>query len=269
MKTNTQTPRQYRAVFLDWDDTVGDWNNAAVRAQKVIYDEHLFASFAPDFAEWLHAYQTHNTELWNDYAAGKISREFLHIDQFMQPICRFLDKGGWLTVNGVRIIGDEQQEMNERVLRPFCQELGDEYIRLTNEFFSLREGAEELVEYLSKKYPLTIVSNGYVETQYLKLEKSGLKECFAHTIYSEEVGVAKPDARIIDIAIERNSAHLKDLKKEEVVLIGDSYSSDILGAKAAGIDSIWWLRPGCQATAEEEKDATFIVTDIGQIKAIL
>ncbi|MBQ1875033.1 MAG: YjjG family noncanonical pyrimidine nucleotidase [Paludibacteraceae bacterium] len=252
--------KHYRAIFLDWDDTIGDWAGSAEQAQRFLYEQEirpLFAAWStaiPSFDDYLAYYRAHNIWLWEEYSAGHITREYLHTDQFLTPICHYLG------------ISSEQADEG---LRQLSTRLGDEYIRLTMAASRLTEDAAEVVHYLAAKYPLTIVSNGYVEMQYHKLEQSGLKECFRHLVFSEEVGAMKPDPRIMEVALARNQRELPDLKASEVVMIGDSYSSDIAGAQAAGIDTIWWLREGTQATDEQRRSATYIISSLRDVMTIL
>ncbi|MBR5764134.1 MAG: HAD-IA family hydrolase, partial [Bacteroidaceae bacterium] len=128
----------------------------------------------------------------------------------------------------------------------------------TNKYFSVLPGAAEVVRALAKKYPLTILSNGFKEVQYYKFAHSGLQDCFAHTIISEEVGINKPQPEIFRIALDLNG-----VTADEAVMIGDSYSSDIAGAKAAGIDQIW-LHKG-----ETDETATYIVPELKDVLTIL
>ena len=136
--------------------------------------------------------------------------------------------------------------------------MGAEFLRLTNEYFSVLPGTPEVVRALAKKYPLTIISNGFKEVQYYKFAHAGLTDCFSHTIISEEVGINKPQPEIFRIALEKNG-----VAAEEAVMIGDSYSSDIEGAKAAGIDQIW-LHEG-----ETDQTATYIVPRLEDVLPIL
>jgi HAD superfamily hydrolase (TIGR01509 family) len=132
------------------------------------------------------------------------------------------------------------------------------------------EGAEELVRYLAKKYPLTVVTNGFVEVQYEKFDKSGLRDCFAHIVLSEEVGCQKPNPRIFEEALRMNG-----LQAEEVVMIGDSWNSDIQGAINAGIDQIWVngrVKSGNEKVVGpngEEQTATYVVQSLSEIMTIL
>ena len=124
------------------------------------------------------------------------------------------------------------------------------------------DGAEELVRYLAEKYPLTIVTNGFVEVQYEKFDKSGLRDCFAHIVLSEEVGCQKPNQRIFEEALRRNG-----LAAAEVIMIGDSWNSDIQGAINACIDQIWvkW-NPG---QSDPDKTATCEVSNLREIMELL
>ena len=138
---------------------------------------------------------------------------------------------------------------------------------MTTARFSLLEGAEELVRYLAAKYPLTVVTNGLVEVQYEKFDKSGLRDCFSHIVLSEEVGCQKPNPKIFEEALRLNS-----LQAEDVVMIGDSWSSDIQGAINAGIDQIWIRKSKEQGAKNQdttEKTATYIVHSLSEVMEIL
>lgn len=248
----TKSYIKYRAVFIDWDDTLGDWASSAERAQRTLWERHNLSEWCRSFEEWLPFYRAHNDDLWAAYSRNEITRDYLHVDQFLYPICHYL---GLST------------ESAPRCLRDLAKRMGDEYIELTNEYFCLVEGAAEMVRYLADKYPVTIVSNGYCETQYLKLRKSGLEPYVRYTVFSEEAGVMKPDPRIFEIAIARHADLLPNLKPEEVIMIGDGYGSDITGARAAGIDTIWFLRH--EESPERMAEATYTVTNLAQVKDIL
>ena len=97
--------------------------------------------------------------------------------------------------------------------------------------------------------------------QYYKFDHSGLAKYFTHTLISEEVGINKPQPGIFHIALQRNG-----ITADEAVMVGDSYSSDIAGAKAAGIDQIWVKDDGLPVTGET---ATYIVPQLTDILNLL
>ena len=212
-----------KAVFIDWDDTLGDWGTAARLAQEDVYQQFKIAEWGVPFEDWYEAYHTHNAELWHLYGHGQIDRPFLMMDRFLHPIC------------AVKGIAKEDGE----AFKPLAMEMSALFLAQTNAHFRLLPDAREVVEYLAGKYALTVVSNGFAEVQHYKLEKSGLLPYFRHVVLSEEVGALKPGARIFEVAMEMNRRELPNLEKEEVVMVGDSWGSDIEGARNAGIDAVW------------------------------
>ena len=219
---------------MDWDDTIGDWSNAAWKALQDVYEQYHLNELYDTVAEFFNTYEPYNLELWGKYGRGEVTKEQLHFERFYHPLMVNL-----------------YPEFRGRSKAELAHEIGDTFLTLTNKYFSVLPGAAEVVRKLAEKYPLTIVSNGFKEVQYYKFAHSGLADCFAHTIISEEVGINKPQPEIFRIALEMNG-----VTADEAVMIGDSYTSDIAGAKAAGIDQIW-LHDG--PTSET---ATYIVPRI-------
>ena len=230
--------KPYKAIFLDCDDTIGDWTTAEHKALQDIYVHYHLNRLYPTFEDYLNAYKPYNLELWGMYGRGEVTKERLHLQRFLKPI--------------------EGLPLTEEVLRDMAHEIGAEFLRLTNKYFCLIPEAQTVVKYLASKYPLTIISNGFKEVQYYKFEHSGLAPFLTHTLISEEVGINKPQPGIFEIALQRNG-----ITAQEAVMIGDSYSSDIAGAKAAGIDQIW-IHEG-----ETDETATYIVPKITEIMHLL
>ena len=236
--------KKYKAILLDWDDTIGDWTKAEHLALQDIYTTYHLDQLYPTFADYKAAYTPYNLELWGKYGRGEVTKEFLHLERFLRPLLK-----------------DSESE-RKAGLEQLAHEIGEEFLRLTNKYFSVLPDADLVIRYLASKYPLTIVSNGFKEVQYYKFEHSGLQDCLTYTIISEEVGINKPQPEIFRIALERNG-----VTADEAIMIGDSYSSDIAGAKAAGIDQIWLRKEGTKESENEE--ATYIVSKLTDIMTIL
>ena len=228
----------YKVLFLDWDDTIGDWTGAEHKALHDIYAHYQLEALYPTFEDYLNAYKPYNLELWTLYGRGEVTKEKLHFERFYRPI--------------------ERLEFSAERKAEMAHEMGAEFLRLTNKYFSVLPGADGVVRELAKRYPLTIISNGFKEVQYYKFAHSGLADCFAHTIISEEVGINKPQPEIFRIALQMNG-----VTADEAVMIGDSYSSDIQGAKNAGIDQIW-LHEGAT-----DETATYIVLELKDVLKLL
>ena len=247
--------RRYQAIFIDWDDTIGDWSSAAYRAQQELYRKYRLQEFCPSFDSWFALYHEHNNLLWEQYGRSEITKDFLQRDRFLWPLVMSAG-GGETLMRSPRFIS-------------MADAMGADFLDLTNSFFSLLPGAEDMVRALAEQYPLTILSNGFVEVQYYKLIHSGLRDCFAHVVLSEEAGVQKPDPRIFDVALRLNnesrlSQQLPPLTRHDVLMIGDSYSSDIQGARAAGIDQLW-LCPDDAALTDDSRPATYKVRGLNKI----
>ncbi len=69
-----------------------------------------------------------------------------------------------------------------------------------------------------------------------RIERAGFDRIFPVVVISGEEGIAKPAAGIFDIALRR----MGDPRREEVLLIGDSLSSDVRGGVDYGLDTCWY-----------------------------
>ena len=243
--------KKYKAVFLDWDDTIGDFHGAADLALAEMYEKYQLDRYFASLEEFVGLYKPHNLELWAKYGEDKVTKEYLSLDRFFFPLMHGSRVGERLKVKG------ERQEV-----AALAEQLSEDFLNMTTARFSLLEGAEELVRYLAAKYPLTVVTNGFVEVQYEKFDKSGLRDCFAHIVLSEEVGCQKPNPRIFEEALRMNG-----LQAEDVVMIGDSWNSDIQGAINAGIDQIWIRKS--QDPLPEGQSATYLVQSLSEVMEIL
>ncbi len=244
--------KQYKAVFIDWDDTIGDFLGAAKLALQDMYEKYNLSEYFASFEEFFLLYKPHNLELWDKYGKDQVTKEYLSFDRFFFPLMHG-SKGG------ERRLGDKAIRQEVAAL---AEQLSEDFLNMTTARFSLLEGAEELVRYLAAKYPLTVVTNGFVEVQYEKFDKSGLRDCFAHIVLSEEVGCQKPNPRIFEEALRLNG-----LQAEDVVMIGDSWNSDIQGAINAGIDQIWIRKS--KDPLPEGQTATYLVQSLSEVMEIL
>jgi len=119
----------------------------------------------------------------------------------------------------------------------------------------------QILDYLTeKKYALHLITNGFEKTQRIKLESSGLTKYFQHIITSEISNSVKPKKEIFEYAV--NKAHGKI---EESIMIGDNLNADILGAKNAGMDSVFVNH--INAACGEEP--TYIIRHLKELESIL
>ncbi|MDF2587475.1 MAG: family hydrolase [Anaerocolumna sp.] len=107
-----------------------------------------------------------------------------------------------------------------------------ESMKLPKQEMNVIQGVFEVLDILKKKYRLAIVSNHYAWLNDY-LNSIGLSQYFESIIISENVGVAKPSIKIMQIALKELSI---DAKK--CLYVGDQ-PFDVLCSKRAGMDCAW------------------------------
>jgi len=203
--------RGYKYVFIDLDDTIWDFHANAKLSLGEVYEARKLNLYFDSFEQFFKIYAKRNLELWELYGKGVISKEFLMIERFRHPLA---------------LVGVDNDELAIKI--------GDEFLEILPTKTTLLPFAKELLDYLCPKYPLTIVSNGFVEVQYKKLRCANLEHYFAHVVLSEAAKALKPDKRIFEYALQLN-----DAAAAETIMIGDSFEADMRGAQNAGIDQIF------------------------------
>ncbi len=236
-------PLLYKDIFLDFDDTLYDTHGNADIALKELFADFNLGRYFARYEDFHVPYWQTNVELWTQYAAGTISRDTLILERFRRP----LSKGKGL----------------EDVSKEFCLEVSDHFLNLCADKPGVIKGAHELVEYLKGRgYALHMCSNGFHEVQYRKLKSCGMTDVFDNIILSEDAGANKPSREYFDYALRTTGA-----QRETTLMIGDNFQTDILGAKASGIDTLWF-NPNpdkCKAT----EPINFEVQSLAEIMEIL
>jgi len=90
---------------------------------------------------------------------------------------------------------------------------------------------------LRRERRVGLITNGFSDIQWAKIEQLGLRDLLDPLIVSQDVGFAKPDPRIFAVALERVGC-----SAEEAAHVGDSLADDVAGARGAGLFAVW-LRP--------------------------
>jgi len=135
--------------------------------------------------------------------------------------------------------------------------VGDRYMQFYQQFWEWLPGAEEAFQEILNTYPVGILTNGFAETQRVKLDKFGLNSHQIITLISEDVGVMKPQPGIFDAA-----TRISGVKANEILYVGDSYSSDVLGGTSFGWDVAWYTK---ETDEKKRAVATFCFDDFPQL----
>lgn len=117
----------------------------------------------------------------------------------------------------------------------------------------------EVLKELRKRYPMVLVSNFYGNIAVV-LREFGFEGLFDHVIESAVVGVRKPDPQIFTLGVEALG-----LKPEAVVVVGDSIDKDIIPAKKAGCQTIWFKGEGWTDDPVDESIPDQIITNLTEL----
>jgi len=213
--TNFVLVSTYKHLFFDLDNTLWDFRANAHEAFHDIFTELSLFSLIPDFQQFLDNYEHFNELLWSDYRKGKIKKDVMRIERI---------------VLAFRKMGVDNPEL--------AREVGEIYLRRAPRKTNVFPAVHETLGYLSGKYKLYILTNGFAEIQVQKINNAGLKGFFSKLFMAEMVGFQKPDRRFFEFAIKSIHAH-----KNESLMIGDDPDTDIAGAALAGIDQVFF-NPG-------------------------
>ena len=209
--------RKYTDLFIDFDDTLYDTRGNAVISLRETFEAFQLGRRFPDPQVFYDAYWEANIDLWGRYSRGEITRDYLIVERFRRP----LSAGQGLEVT-----------------EAFCLEMSDRFLDFCANKPGLVDGARHLMDYLrGKGYRLHMCSNGFHEVQYKKLAACGLRDYFDTIILSEDAGVNKPSPLYFDYALRASGA-----SRATTVMIGDNLQTDIIGARDAGFDTIFFNR---------------------------
>lgn len=113
------------------------------------------------------------------------------------------------------------------------------------------------------KIATALVTNSSRPAQLAKLEAVGLESAFDAVVISAEIGVAKPEVGIFEAALDP-----LQLTSADAWHVGDSLWTDVAGAAAAGIFSVW-LNRGKRQTADSEPRPGLEINSLRELSDLL
>lgn len=225
-------------IFFDLDHTIWDFDRNAEETLHELYNTYELKGIGLHSADqFIEVYTRNNHLLWAEYHLGKISKEVLRETRFSKT---FTDMG---------VHADLVPAQFE-----------DDYVRICPTKTNLFPQAHETLTYLSAKYQLHLISNGFQESTEMKVETTGLGRYFDTIVISECVGCNKPDRAIFEFALNGANATV-----EESLMIGDSIEADIRGAQAFGMKAIFFNPERKEKPADVEHE----IVELKQLMEIL
>lgn len=199
--------RHYPWLWFDADGTLFDYHRAESSAlQKTFELLHL-----PFEDNYLDIYRQINHGLWQALERQEIKPDVLRVRRFE------------LLLEALKLTGS-----HDHLSTTYVEQLG---LRT-----DLMDGAYEVLQTLHRSSKLAIITNGLQSVQRSRLAHSTIRDFISEIVISEEIGVAKPSAAYFDAAFAQTGYPAK----KDVLIIGDSLTSDIQGGADYGVDTCWY-----------------------------
>jgi putative hydrolase of the HAD superfamily len=228
----------YKFLFFDLDHTLWDFEKNSSDTLSELFALHRLEQFGLfNLETFLSTYNEVNRSLWDLYNHGKITTETLREKRFTDSFLRL----------GLK-----------KELHP--EKIADQYLEICPGKTALFPNATRVLDYLSGKYRLGIITNGFPDTQERKLKNCGLFPYFDQVIISGQVGFSKPSKGIFDFAVNAAEASYS-----ESLMIGDNLEADVRGATNAGMDAVWFN----EQKKQEKHKARYEINDLKDLLSFL
>lgn len=205
--------KSYKHIFFDLDHTLWDFDrncSETLDELYVHYNFHELGLFTPE--QFRDVYIEVNKRMWKQYNHGEIDRDTIRTKRFPAALLR---------------LGMKKEQIPA--------DINARYMSICPTKSNLFPYTMEILNYLKSRYKLHILTNGFRETQSIKIKSSRIASYFMEVINSEISGFLKPSKEIFQYAMNKVKASCR-----ECIMIGDDLEADIMGARNAGIDHIFF-----------------------------
>jgi len=221
-------------IFFDLDHTLWDFETNSAKTFEFIFKDN---NINVNLDTFLEQYVPINHQYWKLYREEKVTKSVLRYKR----------------------LKDSFDSLNHPISDKMIEHLANVYIDNLPNYNALFEGAVELLNYLSTKYQMHIITNGFEEVQIKKMKASGVLHFFNQIITSESVGVKKPNPKIFNHALNLAKASVS-----QSMMIGDNLEADIMGAQQIGMQTIFF-----NSHKNQENQKSITVDNLMEIKQYL
>ncbi|QRR03051.1 YjjG family noncanonical pyrimidine nucleotidase [Dyadobacter sandarakinus] len=209
---------KYEHLFFDLDHTLWDFDkNSSESLEEIFHSQTLHQHGVHSCDDFISSFLKINAKLWNDFDTGQIHHTYIRQNRFR------------LVFESLGLACPDNH-----------LEIGELYLQTLPDKKHLLEGASQVLDYVTAAgYKLHIITNGFNEVQARKLSGSEISHYFEHVITFENAQAKKPDPRIFEYALSVSGA-----KAGNSLMIGDNWIADVMGAKQAGLDTVYYNPAG-------------------------
>lgn len=225
-----------KTILWDIDGTLLDFHAAEREAIKTLFEKFELGECTD---EMIQRYSKVNRSYWERLERGEVTKSQVLVGRF------------------------EDFFASERLDTSIAPEFNKAYQLSLGDTIVFCDDSYNIVKSLKGKVKQYAVSNGTVVAQTKKLRLSGLGELFDGIFLSEDLGVEKPNVEFFENVFEE----IGPINKNEVIIVGDSLTSDICGGNNAGILTCWY-NPS-KSSCDGNYKIDYEITDIHQIFDIL
>ena len=230
----------FRVILWDIDNTLLSFNKAEVAALSKDFTEFGLGEFTEAL---LKEYEVINRRRWQALERGEMTKPEVTVGRFVE----FFGIHGWDT--------------------SIAPAFDRRYQELLGEYVYFNDDAYEIVKDLQGKVLQCATTNGTKLAQTGKLKNSRLGELFDLVFISEDVGAEKPAKEFFDKVFADIEAKIGSVQLDEVLLVGDSLTSDIKGANNAGVKACWYNPGGVPCDKDVQID--YEIKDLHEVYEIL
>lgn len=224
----------YKYILWDIDGTILNFKAAENLAIKALFEKYKLGTCTD---EMIAEYSVINDKYWQALERGEMSKPEILVG-------RFIEWFGTISVD-----------------TSVASDFNADYQVTLGDYVVFEEDAVEILKAEKEKgYRLIAVTNGTKIAQEKKLKTSHLDEIFDAVYISEDVGFEKPSVNYFSNVFDKEGI----TDKSEVVIIGDSLTSDILGGTNAKIDTIWY-NPSSKKNTREDITVTYEINKLKEI----
>jgi 2-haloacid dehalogenase len=210
----------YRWLLFDADDTLFDYQAAEVKSLQQTFG-YLNLPFSEEIVG---EYRRINQSYWAQFEAGRIDISELRMRRFSDLFQRF-------------------------AIQADAGAFSDRYLSSLGRMTDLLPGVLETLGRIDSTRAMAIITNGIAQVQRSRLSLSAIQPFFRHIFISEEIGASKPAAEFFDHVFKVIGDLGKgEPSKSDVLVIGDSLSSDMAGGIRYGLDTCWYNPHGLENT---------------------
>lgn len=239
---STMRKKLFHHNFLfDLDQTLLDFHASEYKALGIVLKANGL-SFSDEIYQ---AFKAYNNSLWLELEKRNITRPELFTKRFQYIFEQC--EGDWAALDPLKVNKDFIWTMSVNGV--------------------LMDGALEFIKKVKENIPdarIYIASNGATINAQGRMASTGLDKYIDGLFISEEMGVTKPDAAFFDICLDRIAE-----PRSSCIMIGDSLTSDMLGAKNASIDSVWFMPSGNIKESMMEYDINYVAASYEELYFIL